>query len=237
VTIQFSHSFLTQVCQPYLASGKFAWHFAKGKLSRDPVFAGLLLRGYFSDHARVLDIGCGQGLLAALLCPDHGAHWPSPLPPQPKDVRYLGIDLMLSDVQRGQKALSFLQGRVELRQGDMCTTAFPASDVVVILDVLHYVNEVAQEDVLTRVRDCLAPGGRLLLRIGDAQGGWPFRFSNWVDQVVTRIRGHKNGRLYCRSLTQWQALLQSLGFTVQTLAMNQGTPFANILLVCESPRP
>ena len=140
---------------------------------------------------------------------------------------------MQSDVQRGQTALSFLQDRVQLRQGNMCTTAFSDSDVVVILDVLHYVDEAAQVDVLTRVRECLAPGGRLLLRVGDAQGGLPFLFSNWVDTVVTRIRGHKNGRLYCRSLTQWHDLLQSLGFSVQTLPMNQGTPFANILLVCE----
>lgn len=197
------------------------------------MFAGLLARGAFAQNARVLDIGCGQGLLAALLCPDHGSHWPLDLPAQAKGVRYTGIELMASDVLRGTQALAFLQGQAQLIQGDMCTTAFPDSDVVVILDVLHYVSEAAQEDVLTRVRECLSPTGKLLLRIGDAQGGLPFHFSNWVDRVVTRIRGHKNGRLYCRSLNQWLALLDRLGFSVQVVPMNEGTPFANILLMCD----
>ena len=50
----------------------------------------------------------------------------------------------------------------------MRTAVLPACDLVVILDVLHYVDPAAQAGVLRRVLDALAPGGRLLLRIGDA---------------------------------------------------------------------
>ncbi|HVQ02975.1 MAG TPA: methyltransferase type 11, partial [Burkholderiaceae bacterium] len=51
----------------YRGSSRFAWHFARGKLGRDPVFRALIERGSIAAHARVLDIGCGQGLLASLL--------------------------------------------------------------------------------------------------------------------------------------------------------------------------
>ena len=34
-----------QACAPYRRSGRFAWHFARGKLGHDPVFRGLLQRG------------------------------------------------------------------------------------------------------------------------------------------------------------------------------------------------
>jgi hypothetical protein len=103
----------------------------------------------------------------------------------------------------------------------------------VILDVLHYVSIEAQNDVLRRVRDALAPGGTLILRVGDAAGGLPFWVSVWVDHVVTFARGHRNSRMYCRPLSDWKAALQALGFRVEERPMNHGTPFANILLVAE----
>jgi hypothetical protein len=87
--------------------------------------------------------------------------------------------------------------------------------------------------VLRRIRDALSPRGVLVLRVGDAAGGWPFRFSVWVDHVVTFARGHRNSRLHCRPLAHWTATLGELGFSVRSLPMNQGTPFANILLVAQ----
>jgi len=83
------------------------------------------------------------------------------------------------------------------------------------------------------VRDALVPGGVLLLRVGDASAGLPFRISNWVDFLVTTLRGHRLTRLHCRPLKEWQRVLASLGFTVQAQPMSQGTPFANVMLVAQ----
>jgi len=105
---------------------------------------------------------------------------------------------------------------------------------VVILDVLHYVDLEAQEGVLRRVHDALAPGsGRMLLRVGDAASRRGFAISQWVDRTVTRIRGHKVSPTWGRTLQEWIALLQRLGFTVQSIPMSEGTPFANVLLVAD----
>ncbi|MDP3701865.1 MAG: class I SAM-dependent methyltransferase [Hylemonella sp.] len=231
---------LEQATDPYRPLGKFAWHFARGKLGGDPVFAGLLRRGLIPAGARVLDIGCGQGLLAALLgslSGDSSAEraWPPGWAPPPAGARVHGIELMPRDVERAQGALAPLGDRARFTLGDMCSTDFGQADVVVILDVLHYVSHEAQEDVLRRVRDALTPGGALLLRVGDAAAGLPFRISNWVDAIVTFARGHRLSRLYCRPLSQWQEQLQALGFSVQAIPMHEGTPFANILLVARRP--
>jgi SAM-dependent methyltransferase len=223
----------------YRSSGRFAWHFARGKLGRDPVFRALLESGAVPPHARVLDIGCGQGLLASLLaaCDAMAAarQWPDAWAPAPMHTRYTGIDLMPRDIARAQQALASLAPPPRLICGDMCSTPFEPCDVVVVLDVLHYVDLAAQDDVLARIRAALAPRGRLLLRVGDLSQRWRSALSRCVDHMVTVVRGHSAPPTSSRTLEQWRAALQALGFTVQALPMSHGTPFANVLLRCELP--
>jgi 2-polyprenyl-3-methyl-5-hydroxy-6-metoxy-1,4-benzoquinol methylase len=228
----FVKTLTERAAAPYRTAGRFAWNFARGKLGGDPVFTGLLEQGLIADNARVLDIGCGQGLLASwLLCAQamhDSGNWPAQWPAAPKPHSINGIELMPRDVQRAQLALG---NAATFNTGDMCTTEFGKADVVVILDVLHYVSITAQDDVLRRVRDALSPNGILLLRVGDAGAGLPFKISVCVDHVVTFVRGHRNVRLHCRTLAAWRAALAQLGFSVSTMPMNKGTPFANVLLI------
>lgn len=208
---------------PYRAAGRFAWHFARGKLGGDPVFRHLLEAQLIPDNARLLDLGCGQGLLAALL----GAAR------TPRLAAYRGIELMARDVARARSALGAECG---VQQGDIRSAAFGAPDAVVILDVLHYLSRAEQDAVLGRVRAALAPGGVLLLRVGDADAGLPFRLSNWVDWTVAFARGHGATRFHCRSVAQWRTALEALGFTVRAEPMSRGTPFANVLLSARLPQ-
>lgn len=228
----------------YRPAGQFAWHFARGKLRHDPVFRALLTRGDIRPGARVLDIGCGQGLLASLLasCEDAAARgrWPAAWPPAPTGTHYIGIELMARDVARATAALQGLPRRPQVQAGDMRRVDFARCDVVVILDVLHYVGVPEQDAVLARVHDALVPGGRLLLRVGDAAHGWRHALTRWVDLAVTLGRGHREPPIAWRRLPQWIAALRERGFGVQALPMYEGTPFANVLLVCtktaETPR-
>lgn len=227
--------------RPYRGAGRFAWHFARGKLGRDPVFQAMLQRGLLPARARVLDLGCGQGLLASLLAAvdhhhrDHG--WPHDWPHPPVQARYTGIELMPRDVDRARAAFAASGVRAAVLCGDIREVSLPASDVVVILDVLHYFPHAAQAEVLRRVRQSLGRSGRLLLRIGDAADHRRFRISQWVDRTVTRVRGHRVTPTFCRPLDDWRQLLESLDFRVQPVPMSQGTPFANVLLVADLGAP
>jgi SAM-dependent methyltransferase len=222
---------------PYRRVSRFAWHFARGKLGRDPVFRAMLERGWLMPRARVLDIGCGQGLMASLLlaCGQRAqqGHWPAQWKAAPSAAQYTGIDLMARDIVRAELALAAAPGSPRFVCADMRTADLPACDLVVILDVLHYVDHAAQAAVLGRVRQALGAGGRLLLRVGDMQDSWRFAISQWVDRAVTRVRGHPVAPTWGRTLPQWLALLAELGFRAQPAAMSQGTPFANVLLVCD----
>jgi trans-aconitate methyltransferase len=229
---------LDTASKPYRSAGRFAFHFARGKLRGDPVFSGILQRGLLQSRSRILDLGCGQGLLTAWLraaCSIHDAGlWPKewPAPPRPQSIA--GIELKHADVQRARRALG---GDCGVVQGDIRQHSYGNADAVVILDVLHYMNDAAQREVLRRVRDILPVGGLLLLRIGDAEGGIRFRCSQWVDQTIMLLRGHAWVRTFCRSLAAWQRLLAENGFESHTIPMSEGTPFANVLLVATAVSP
>ncbi len=217
---------------PYKQSGRFAWHFARGKLRWDPVFGHLVAAGLIAPGARVLDIGCGQGLLASLVrAAGHAGQagrWPSEWAAAPTGARVTGIELMARDVARARNALG---DSAEFVCDDMRSAAFPDADTVVILDVLHYVPIDAQDAILARVRAALGSGGRLIMRVGDAASRRAFVSGQWVDRVVTFVRGQPVRPLYGRTLADWIRRLGELGFTVASRPMHAGTPFANILLV------
>jgi SAM-dependent methyltransferase len=140
-------------------------------------------------------------------------------------------------VARGHAALAALRqdGRVaEIRCADMRDAPLPDCDLVVMLDVLHYIDHAAQVALLARMRRALAPHGRLLLRVGDPANTQRSTFSLWVDRIVTAARGHKVPTNRTRTIDEWTALLQRLGFaSVQRVPMSQGTLFANVLLVAD----
>jgi SAM-dependent methyltransferase len=141
---------------------------------------------------------------------------------------------MPKDVARAEASIGHLKPAPRFVCEDMCQAAMPACDLVVILDVLHYVDHAAQEGVLRRVHGALQPGGRLLLRVGDAASRRGFAISQWVDRTVTRIRGHRVSPTWGRTLSEWTSLLQRLGFSrVESIPMSAGTPFANVLLVAD----
>ncbi len=226
---------LDAACAPYRGVSSFAYHFARGKLRGDPVYRAILEFGLLSGCTRVLDLGCGQGLLAAWLigaqrCYDGGG-WPNtwPAPPRPRTIR--GIELMPRELSRVPRGLG---DGVDIVQGDIRTTEFGTADAVVILDVLHYLDRDSQAQVLRRVRAALPPGGVLLLRVSDADGGWRFRYTRGVDQILLRLRGHRGGRQHCRTLAEWSKELAVCGFASEIRPMSQGTPFANVLLTAKA---
>jgi len=221
----------------FAPAGRVAVGFARGKLRYDPVYLALLRRGLVPDGARVLDLGCGQGTLFALLLAAReqyrAGRWPVDWPAPPLRLSLRGIERAGADVRRARLAL----GReAEIEGADLRVARLAPSDVVVLLDVMHYLEEPAQERLLAAVADAVAPGGLLLMRVGDATAGAAALLTRVVDHLVALARGRGAHRLHFRAIPQWIALLVRLGFAVDAEPMSEGTLFANVLLVARKHR-
>ncbi|NEX20396.1 class I SAM-dependent methyltransferase [Thiorhodococcus mannitoliphagus] len=229
---EFKRRLIAEAAAPFKRAGRYAYHFARGKLGGDPVFAAMLRDGLLPPSVTVLDLGCGEALLASWLRAASLLHadgdWPSDWPAPPHLEDYRGIELQPRDVARARRALPTA---LHIEHRDIREASFGRASLVVILDVLHYIGYQDQRRVLERIRTCLEPDGVLLLRVGDAAGGVPFRISLAVDALVTRLRGQSLGRLHCRTLADWRAELSVIGFAAKPMPMSAGTPFANHLLV------
>ena len=236
MTSPFLRTLLDEASRPFRSGGHFAYHYARGKLSSDSIFREMLKRGLLPASGRYLDLGCGQGSLFAWLLAAHklyeAGNWPQDWPAAPQLLQLRGIELMQRDVDRAARAFGKDHPVVRIEQGDMNQVDFGQPDVITILDALHYFDYAHQKTVLKRIHAALPPGGLFLTRIGDASAGLPYHLCNWVDHAVTFVRGHRLPRLYCRPLAEWVELLRSLGFSVEHDPMNEGKPFANVMLVC-----
>jgi SAM-dependent methyltransferase/uncharacterized protein (DUF2062 family) len=216
----------------YLDTGITAWEFARGKLSGDPVYAAALTTELSAATGTLLDLGCGQGLMLALVAEAQqtaaqGA-WDTARPDPPRFTRLVGVETRPRIAAMAARAL---EHEADIVSGDARVAGLPSCDVALLFDVLHMMPDVDQRSLLRAVHRALAPGGRLLVREADASAGWRFAMVRTGNALKAVLTGHWRQRFAYRAAAQWRALLQEEGFTPHVQPMSDGTPFANVLLV------
>ena len=214
-------SLVKRAAERYRASGRFAWHFARGKLGCDPLFRSVIKYILPLTSGRILDLGCGRGLMFAWLrAADEGAIEGA--------VELHGIELRRDLVETAQRALA---GIARIECGDIRDATFPSAAVIVIGDVLLYLSADEQQRVLEGVVRALTPGGVLLLREANAAGGLRFHITEWAERIAGAFHGRPFQKLHYRPVEDWSAALEHLGLTVTAEPMSHGTPFCNVLYV------
>jgi SAM-dependent methyltransferase len=218
--------------RPYARAGRYAWHFARGKLRHDPVFFSLMRRGLLPDRGTLLDLGCGQGILLSLLTAAKEQYragaWPPDWPAPPLHLALWGCDLRRDRVETARQALG---SNARVTPGDLRSFDLEPCSVIVIFDVMLYFSEAEQQRLLDRAAAALEPGGLLLLREADADAGFPFQVTKWSERVSAALRGEPGQALHYRGAIQWMAELAERGFGVGAEPMSEGTPFGNVLFV------
>ncbi len=147
--------------------------FARFKMKLDPMFAEL--DRYVRDPRRIMDIGCGFGVPAV---------WLLELYPEAK---VFGLE---PDEERALIARRVLGGRGDVQTGlapDLPETEGPV-DTVLMLDMLHYLDDDALRLVYRRIYERLAPGGALVIR-ATVPSERKFPWKRWMEEARLKITG------------------------------------------------
>lgn len=218
---------VNSAAQRYRGCGMTAWQFARGKLGGDPVYRAVMEGPWLARGGTVLDLGCGQGLMLALIAEARkvgpvadglGRAWPD---------RLVGVELRAKVAATGRLALG---DEAEIVAADARSEALPAARTILIFDVLHMMGAADQEALLRGLVAALEPGGTMLLREADAGAGWRFQTVNLANRFKALAFGYSARGFHFRTAAGWRELLERCGLSVEVWPMGQGTPYGNVLL-------
>ena len=187
------------------------------------------MSNYVPTVGRVLDVGCGHGLLAmkmalsapgrAVLATDHDE--------QRIEVARLagaGIDNLQFEVSTGSPV-----------QGGNGPEAMGTFDAIMMIDFLHYFSPEEQDSMIRQAYTKLAPGGWLLAREVDQHTGLLSKINQLYEKLATCTgftRSNAVDTMTFRSQPEWEAKFAEHGFKVH--AKRCSSPiFEDILYICE----
>lgn len=96
-----------------------------------------------------------------------------------------------------------MDGAAEIVTGDVLATDFPSARLILLIDVLLYLNAAQQDQLLERAAARLSPGGRLVMREADAAAGWRFATTVAAERASAWRRCEWRQRYQYRSRTEW----------------------------------
>ena len=237
-TNPFESSLVAAAADRYLTVGVAAWEFARGKLRMDPVYLQILRDGRLPSRGVLLDLGCGQGYMLALLAEARESwrrgQWPESWPPPPVDLQLHGIETRPQVAERARKVLDVAATISEL---DLTTSQLPHCDAILLVDVLHLLSRDAQDRLLAAAANVLPNGGVLMIREADVDGGWKY----WMVRAGNRFNALLQGRwsrdFAFDSAAAWRSRLATFGFDVDVATRHDAGPFGNVLLQARLNRP
>ena len=187
------------------------------KLRSDPLYATLATSS--RPWGRILDVGCGMGLVGAIAARKHA-------------VSYTGIDLDPDKIRVAAQLLSISlpsSGSATLHHsafpfpGSEHTEADGASDThtaesilydtVFVLDALHYAPPEEQHEMLASALESLAPNGRLVIReaVANSDGAGAVEAG---ERWTTFFGLNPRGRTYFMSRDEWAEVFELAGAQV-----------------------
>lgn len=171
---------------------------------------------------KVLDLGCGVGLLGMLL------------EARGQGNETFGIEW---DRSKARFAQRLAEGKPAVRVvcGDLWAEAWPECAVISALDVLHYFVPERQRALLLRMGAHLPAGGRLLLRVMDGRAGGMARVTRFCEQLAVGFGWNQAPSVYWRSLAEVRGDLREAGLSILPVPGEGGHGLGNCLVAAEKP--
>jgi len=148
------------------------------------------IAGIFPDKASILDVGCGDGTIDALILEKRS------------DISVQGVDVLLRPTRRIH---------VELFDGIKLPSSDKSYDVVMLIDVLHHT-----DDPLILLREATRVARKFVVIKDHTRDGWQayarLRFMDWVGNAHHKVVLPYN----YWSEQQWRTALPTIGLTIES---------------------
>lgn len=175
---------------------------------------------------RVLDVGCGHGLLCSMMA--------SGFP----DRFVVGIDTDPQKIDWARRSVGRLPNtRFDVMTIERLASLEPASfDTVTVCDVLYLLPKHTWPEFLVTCRQLLRQGGQLLLKEAEDDGGWRTRKTLLQERLMVRLlrRTKDSGGLGFLPAEKTQSALEKAGFRVtQRISLSRRSTTPHVLFVAE----
>jgi 2-polyprenyl-3-methyl-5-hydroxy-6-metoxy-1,4-benzoquinol methylase len=172
-----------------------------------------------AQGARLLDVGCGHGVLVALLARGHPERQVVGIDP---DARKIGWALRSVGREANVELLDCTIEALAARR--------PAAfDTVLVADVLYLLAAPVWPEFLRAAHRLLRPGGRLVLKEAEDDGSWRVTKALLQEKLMVHLlrRTHSSGAVGFAPRAVLTAALSAAGFAIEeivSLARGYSTP-------------
>lgn len=178
------------------------------------------------EGTRVLDVGCGHGVLCALMAFGFPERQVVGVDPDPRK-----IDWARASVGRLPNA------RFEAVTHEALAEREPgAFDAVTVADVLYLLPPEAWTGFLATCRQLLAPKGLLVLKEAEDDGSWRAQKALWQERLMVGLgRTRASGGLGFLPRARTSEALRGAGFSVEEVVpLGRGYSTPHVLFVARS---
>ncbi len=208
----------------------------RGRLMKGYIFKGPLVEWYsriktrlennykiFDDlvpkKGKIVDIGCGYGYLGYML------NMTSP------ERRVTGIDYDEEKIEIAENSV-LRNSAINFVHSDVLDFAYEKTDVFIINDVLHYLREEGQKELIHKCLDNLNESGMLIIRDGNSDMEKRHRGTRLTEFFSTKLLSFNKvtiDRLCFTSKEKIISIVSGYPFTVEVLDNTQYT--SNIIFI------
>lgn len=183
-------------------------------------FSGL--SAIIPPHGHVLDVGCGDGLLAVYLKKI-----------EKRTQRIVGVDI---DERKIRIASQLDLPEVEFHHKDVADIPSQTFDIVTVVHVLYLIPIELREQFIKHCVRVLKPGGTLVLMLNIDTPRWKYYFTHAQELLMVKLFGLTKGEtVQFQSLDQCQTWVAKAGAMVsKTKMLGKGRPYSHAAVVAEA---